>query len=96
MQQNNPPHPGGFIKRVYLEPNKLGSNEVATKLGVNHSTFNRLINERSDMSPEMALKLSLVMGRTAESWLAMQNNYDLWKVKKEMDLSGYEPIKFTI
>lgn len=95
MQQHNPPHPGGFIKRVYLEPNNLGSNEVAAKLQVSPSTFNRLINEKADISPEMALKLSKVLGRSPESWLAMQNNFNLWKAKNEIDLSSYESIKFA-
>lgn len=96
MQQHNPPHPGGIIKRVYLEPNGLGSNEVAAKLHVSPSTFNRLINEKADISPEMAVKLSIVLGRSAESWLLMQDNYNLWKAKNEMDLSGYEPIKYAV
>jgi antitoxin HigA-1 len=96
MQQHNPPHPGGIIKRVYLEPNGLGSNEVAAKLQVSPSTFNRLINEKADVSPEMALKLSKVLGRTPESWLAMQDNFNLWKARNEMDLSGYEPIKYAV
>jgi antitoxin HigA-1 len=96
IQQHNPPHPGGFIKRNYLEPFNLGSNEVADKLQVSHSTFNRLINEKSDVSPEMALKLSKVLGRSAESWLAMQDNFNLWKAKQEIDLSTYESIKFAV
>ncbi|MES2822170.1 MAG: HigA family addiction module antitoxin [Pseudomonadota bacterium] len=95
MQQHNPPHPGGFIRRVYLEPNALGSNEVAAKLHVSPSTFNRLINEKADVSPEMALKLSKVLGRSPESWLAMQDNFNLWKAKQEIDLSRYESIKFV-
>jgi addiction module HigA family antidote len=96
IQQYSPPHPGGFIKRVYLEPNQLGSNEVAAKLKVSPSTFNRLINEKSDVSPEMALKLSKVLGRSPESWLMMQDNYNLMKVKKDIDLGGYESIQFAI
>lgn len=96
IQQHNPPHPGGFIKRNYLQPFNLGSNEVADKLQVSHSTFNRLINEKADVSPEMALKLSKVLGRSAESWLAMQDNFNLWKAKQEIDLSTYESIKFAV
>lgn len=95
IQQHNPPHPGGFIKRVYLEPNGLGSNEVSAKLKVSASTFNRLINEKSDISPEMALKLSKVLGRSPESWLLMQDNFDLWKARNTIDLSSYESIKFA-
>lgn len=96
IQQYNPPHPGGFIKRVYLEPHGLGSNEVASMLKVSASTFNRLINEKSDVSPEMALRLSIVLGRSPESWLLMQDNFDLSKAKSEIDLSDYESIKFAV
>lgn len=96
IQQHNPPHPGGFIKRVYLEPHGLGSNEVAAKLKVSASTFNRLINEKSDVSPEMALRLSKVLGRSPESWLLMQDSFNLWKAKNEIDLSDYDPIKFAV
>lgn len=94
MQQCSPPHPGAFIRRVYLEPNALSSCEVATRLQVNPSTFNRLINERSAVSVIMALKLSKVLGRSPESWLAMQRNFDLWEAKLKTDLSGCESIKF--
>jgi antitoxin HigA-1 len=96
MQQHNPPHSGGFIKRVYLELNDLGSNEVEAKLQVSPSTFNRLINEKADISPEMALKISKVLGRSPERWLAMQDNYNLWKAKNEISLSRYESIKFAV
>jgi addiction module HigA family antidote len=96
IQQFQPPHPGGFIKRVYLIPNNLSSNAVAIKLKVSPSTFNRLINEKADISPKMALKLSKVLGRSPESWLMMQDHFDLWKVKKVVDLESYEPIQFTM
>lgn len=94
MQQYNPPHPGDFIRRVYLESNALSSCEVAIRLQINPSTFNRLINERSAVSPIMALKLSKVLGRSPESWLAMQRNFDLWEAKLKIDLSGCVSIKF--
>ncbi len=95
IEQFSPPHPGGFIKRVYLEPHNLGSNEVARKLQVSPSTFNRLLNEKSDVSPEMALKLSKVLGRSPESWMAMQDNYDLYQARERVDLRNYEMIQFA-
>ena len=95
IEQFSPPHPGGFIKRVYLEPHNLGSNEVARKLQVSPSTFNRLLNEKSDVSPEMALKLSKVLGRSPESWMAMQDNYDLYRARERVDLRNYETIQFA-
>lgn len=101
LKQFNPPHPGGFIKRVYIEPHntdlkkKVSANSIAVKLDVSPSTFNRLINEKSDISPEMAIRLSKVLGRTPESWMLMQNNYDLAKAAKSLDLSKCEPIHFA-
>ncbi len=95
LQQHNPPHPGEFIREVYIEPFNLGSNEVSRKLHVSPSTFNRLLNCKSDISPEMAIKLSKVLGRSAESWLLMQNNYDLNKAQKSLNLDDYETIEFA-
>lgn len=94
MQQCSPPHPGAFISRVYLGSNTLSSREVATRLQVNLSVFNRLVNGKARISPIMALKLSKVLGRSPESWLAMQSNFDLWEAKLKTDLSGCESIKF--
>jgi len=95
MNQHKPLHPGEFIRRVYLEPYNLGSNEVARKLKVSPSTFNRLLNAKSDVSPEMALKLSRVIGRSPGSWLLMQDNYSLRVASQSIDLNGLEPIIFA-
>jgi addiction module HigA family antidote len=94
MFQYNPPHPGSFIKRTYLGSFGLRSIKVANNLKVSPGTFSRLINEKSAISPLMALKLSKVLGRSAESWLTMQHNYDLWKAKANINLQHYRPIKF--
>jgi len=84
MAMYNPPHPGEFIKGTYLEPFDISQNEMADKLGVAHSTFNRLIRGQSGVSPEMAIRLSMVIGRTPESWMTMQSFYDLSLTKKEI------------
>lgn len=93
-RQHNPPHPGEFIRQVYLEPakGKLSRSEVARHLEVSRSTFNRLVNEKSDLSSEMALRLSAVLGGSPESWLGLQQSYDLWKANKTLDLSSINPI----
>lgn len=88
-------HPGAFIKRVYLEPHDIGSNELARQLKVSAGLVSRLINEKTGVSSEMALKLSKVLGRSAESWLLMQDNYDLWQAKKVVDLNEYHALKFA-
>ncbi|MCD6293977.1 MAG: HigA family addiction module antidote protein [Deltaproteobacteria bacterium] len=54
--------------------------------GVSPSTFNRLLNGESNISPGMALRLSKSLGRSPESWLIMQNHYDLWHARKKINL----------
>ncbi|PIQ43480.1 MAG: addiction module antidote protein, HigA family [Gammaproteobacteria bacterium CG11_big_fil_rev_8_21_14_0_20_46_22] len=82
MNMYNPPHPGEFIKETYLAPYGLSVRYLASHLKVSPSTINRLINGESSVTPEMALRLSETIGRSAESWLAMQAQYDLWVTKQ--------------
>ena len=83
MPMHNPPHPGEFIREVYLEPNGITGRQLATKLGVSPSTLNRVLQGTSGISPEMALRLSKALGRSPESWLAMQDNHDLWQARQD-------------
>ena len=94
MAMHNPPHPGEFIWDTYLEPFDISVRSLADSLGVAASTLNRLINGQSGVSPEMALRLSKAIGRSPESWLAMQHIYDLWSAKRTTDLSNVERIQF--
>lgn len=92
MAMYNPPHPGEFIKEVYLEPLEVSPRRVALRLKVSPSTFSRLLKGQSRISPEMALRLSRCLGRSPESWLVMQDNYDLWQARQKVDLAGIEPL----
>lgn len=83
---HNPPHPGEFIKDTYIEPLDISLRTAALKLNVCASTFSRLIRGEADLSPEMALRLSKAFGRTPESWMQMQSNYDLWKARESVNL----------
>ena len=80
MPMKNPPHPGGFILRLCIEPLGLTITEAASALGVTRTTLSELVNERRGVSPEMAVRLSQVFGRSAESWLLQQAQYDLAQV----------------
>ncbi|EQD53463.1 Addiction module antidote protein, HigA [mine drainage metagenome] len=95
MAMHNPPHPGEFITQVYLEPNNLSGRELAVKLGVAASTLNRVLVGSSRISPEMALRLSKALGRSPESWLAMQSNYDLWQAKQHLKLGNVGKVRLT-
>ena len=83
-----------LFRSVYLTPNEISCRELALKLGVAASTINRVLNETSGISPEMALRLSKTLGRTPESWLTMQDNYDLWQAKQTVDLGEVRKIEF--
>jgi antitoxin HigA-1 len=95
MAMHNPPHPGEFISSVYLEPNHISGRELATTLGVATSTLSRILKGSSAVSPEMALRLAKALGRTPESWLAMQYQYDLWRAKSHVDLARVGKIRLT-
>jgi len=95
MAMHNPPHPGEFITEVYLKPNHLSGRELASKLGVAASTLHRILIGKSNVSPEMALRLSKALGRSPESWLAMQYNHDLWQAKRRVNLRDVEKVRLS-
>ncbi|WP_028571798.1 HigA family addiction module antitoxin [Desulfonatronum lacustre] len=94
MAMHNPPHPGEFIREVYLEPYDLTGRRLASNLNVSPSTLNRILQGRSGISPEMALRLSKALGRSPESWLNMQDNYDLWHARQSVNLDAVEKVEF--
>ena len=95
MAQHNPPHPGEFIGEIYLEPNGLSGRDLAETLGVAPSTLSRVLRGSSRVTPEMALRLSKALGRSPESWLAMQDAHDLWQARKQVDLRDVVRLKFA-
>ena len=95
MAMHNPPHPGEFIRETYMEPFDLSCRYLAEKLNVAASTLNRVLKTQSGISPEMALRLSKAIGRSPESWLAMQDAYDLWQVKKSIKLTKVQKVKLN-
>lgn len=90
---HNPAHPGEVLKDLYLEPLGLTVTEAARKLGVARKTLSQLVNARSGVSPEMALRLAKAFDTTPDSWLNMQKSFDLWHVRQIVDLSGVQPLR---
>ena len=78
-------HPGGFIKRNYIDELGLKATELADALEVSESTLSRLLHEKIDLSPTLAVKLSKVLGRSAESWMTMQANHTLARYQAELE-----------
>ena len=95
MAMHNPPHPGEFITEVYLEPNGVSGRTLAQKLDVSPSTLSRILNGSSRLTPEMALRLSKALGRSPESWLAMQDAHDLWVARQSVNLQGVSKLKLA-
>lgn len=93
MAMYNPPHPGEFISATYMEPFNLSCRYLAERLNVAASTLSRVLKTQSGVSPEMALRLSKALGRSPESWLSMQNSYDLWQAKKSVKLGKVHKLK---
>ena len=82
MRMHNPPHPGEVLKTLCLEPLKLSVTEAAKALAVSRKTLSAILNGRAGISPEMAVRLSIAFGTSAESWLTQQTQYDLWHAER--------------
>lgn len=95
MAMHNPPHPGEFITEIYLEPNGISGRDLAARLDVAASTLSRVLNGTSRVTPEMALRLSKAIGRSPESWLAMQDAHDLWRARQTVDLRRVGRLKLA-
>ncbi len=95
MAMHNPPHPGEFITEIYLEPNGISGRELADKLDVAASTLSRILKGSSRITPEMALRLSKAIGRSPESWLAMQDAHDLWVARQHVNLQRVGKLKLA-
>ena len=93
MRMYNPPHPGEIIREFCTEPLGLTVTSAAKSLGVSRKTFSALLNGRSGISPEMAMRLSRVFGRSPEGWLKLQLQFDLWRTQQSVDLKNLKRLK---
>ena len=93
MRMHNPPHPGEIIRKFCVEPLNLTITDAAKALGVTRKTLSTLLNGRAGVSPEMAIRLSRVFGRTPEGWLRLQLQFDLWKAEQSIDVKDLKRIK---
>jgi addiction module HigA family antidote len=82
MKMHNPPHPGEILRALCLEPLGLTVTRAAQALGVSRKTLSAILNGRGNITPEMAVRLSIAFDTTAASWLDQQMQYDLWHAEK--------------
>ncbi len=93
VRKRPPTHPGGILKRHYLELLGLTISEFSLKLGVSRKTLSKITNEHGSVTPDMALRLSKALDTTPELWLNLQQNYDLWYAsKKSIEWKNVEKI----
>ena len=93
MAMQNPPHPGGVIRRQCLEPLGLSVTRTAKGLGITRQALSDLVNEKAGISVEMAIRLSKAFGSTPETWLGMQMAYDLWQARNRANEINVEKFK---
>jgi addiction module HigA family antidote len=93
MTMHNPPHPGEVIRELCLEPLGISVTVAARGLGVTRKTLSELLNGKSGVSPSMALRLAIAFDSTAESWLNMQQQYDLYHARKNPALRRVKRLK---
>ena len=86
MAMNNPPHPGGILRRQCLDPLGLSVTAAAEGLGVTRQALSDVLNERAAVSVDMALRLSKAFGSSPETWLGLQTAYDLWRARDRVNV----------
>jgi addiction module HigA family antidote len=74
-------HPGKIIREDYLKPLGITISEFASVLGVSRKTLSKILNGRGAVIPDMALRLSRAFDTTADFWLNLQKNHDLWQAE---------------
>ncbi|MCB2228777.1 MAG: HigA family addiction module antidote protein [Desulfarculaceae bacterium] len=94
IRKRQPSHPGGILKRRYLEPLGISNTELAEAVGVSRKTISMIVNQRAGVSPEMAMLLSIALDTTPDFWLNLQKNHDLWLAQRSRsDWDSVKPLR---
>jgi addiction module HigA family antidote len=86
----NPPHPGEIIKNLWLDPMNISIKKAAEAMDISRKTLSNIIHKKGKVTPEIAVRLSMALGSSPESWMGHQTAYDLWQVeqhKNELQIS---------
>jgi antitoxin HigA-1 len=94
IRMKNPAHPGGFVKTEIIEPLGLSVTGAADVLGITRAALSAFLNQRADLSPDMAIRLDKAFGVSMETLMRMQNSYDIAQAhKREGEIAGaVEPV----
>lgn len=89
---HNPKHPGYLVKSLCLEPLGLSVTEAAKALKVSRPALSKLLNGHANISPEMAVRLSIVFNTSDKLWVNLQAGYDLWKAQQGKNKLHLKPL----
>lgn len=92
MRMHNPPLPGVILHQLWLIPLGLSITAAADLLKVSRKTLSEIVNGHASITAEMAIRLELAFGKSAESWLGHQNAYDLWRMQGRAAELGVERV----
>lgn len=95
MIMHNPPHPGKIVKKALITGTGMTITEAAEALDVGRVTLSKILNGKAGISPEMAVRLSILLGTSSEMWVNMQAMYDLWRAEKKRKKLKLKPIRLT-
>lgn len=87
-----PTHPGAFLRNIVIPDLTISQAGLARRLGVSRQSLICLIHEKRGVSVEMALRLSRVLGSSAEFWLSLQHRHDLWHARQKLNTTSLQPI----
>lgn len=78
-----PSHPGALIRNIILPETGLTVSDLARRCGIARNTVSKVVNERGDVTEDIAIRLSRVLGSTPRFWLSMQTNLNLWNLENK-------------
>ncbi|MFM7461092.1 MAG: HigA family addiction module antitoxin [Burkholderiales bacterium] len=94
---HNPPHPGEVLRDGVFADSQVTVTEFASRIGVTRVALSRVLNGKAGVSADMAVRLAAALGGSAQSWLHLQANFDLWNAEKSLKkvVSKIKPLEVT-
>ena len=96
MRMHNPPHPGEILREMWLTPLDLTLTRTAAELKVSRKTLSEIVNGKASITPEMAVRLEMAFGKSAESWLGHQAAFDLWQMQGRKESLGVQRVALDL
>jgi addiction module HigA family antidote len=81
MKMHNPPHPGEVLNESWLKPIRISITEAASKMGITRKHLSNIANAKASITPDIAKRIEAITGSSAEMWLNMQSDFDLWQLR---------------